>query len=80
MTGFDDFVWDLFNSRLEGKYRSQKLDFRKLNDNPPKLLAMAVAAWKEDNVLGDVIDNIIESTDSSRCIIYFEYIQMTGLQ
>ena len=63
MTGFDDFVWDLLTLAQRGKYRSQKLDFRKLNDNPPKLLAMAVAAWKEDNVLGDVIDNIIESTD-----------------
>ena len=30
---------------------------------PPKLLAVAVAAWHEDNVLGDVIDNIVESTD-----------------
>ena len=29
---------------------------------PPKLLAMVIAAWREDNVLGDVINNIIAST------------------
>ena len=63
-TGFDDFLWDIatiFNRfRLKSK-NNQKLDFKDLNNKAPKLLAIVVAAWKEDNVLEDVIDNMIKS-------------------
>lgn len=61
--GFDDFLWDIFTLTRRISYRKQRLDFHLLNKVPPKLLAVAVAAWHEDNVLGDVIDNIIESAD-----------------
>ena len=61
--GFDDFIWDLVTLTFRRRYRKQRLDFKELNSRPPKLLALAVAAWHEDNVLGDVISNIVESTD-----------------
>lgn len=63
LMGFDDFLWDLVTMTLRGAYRKQRLDIHQLSKVPPKLLAVAIAAWHEDNVLGDVIDNIIESTD-----------------
>lgn len=61
LMGLDDFIWDIFGLSKRLNYRQQRLDMHKLDSNPPKLLAMAIAAWHEDNVLGDVIDNIIQS-------------------
>lgn len=60
--GFDDFIWDLITIFRRSSYRKNKLDLKKLSDNPPKILAVAIAAWHESNVIGDVIDNFIEST------------------
>lgn len=60
--GIDDFVWDVFSLFRRRSYSKQLLDLHKLDSQPPKLLALAIAAWHEDNVLGDVVDNIIEST------------------
>lgn len=63
MMGLDDFIWDLTTMMLRPSYKKQRLNLQQINQIPPKLLAVAVAAWHEDNVLGDVIDNIVESTD-----------------
>lgn len=63
LMGFDDFIWDLVTLTFRRQYQEQRLDFKELNSKPPKLLAFAVAAWHEDNVLGDVVSNIVESTD-----------------
>lgn len=63
LMGIDDFIWDLVTLTLRTRYKKQKLDFRQLNSVPPKLLALTIAAWHEENVLGDVVDNIIQSTD-----------------
>ncbi len=61
LMGLDDFVWDIVNLFRRRSYREQLLDLHKLDTTPPKLLAIAIAAWHEDNVLGDVIDNILAS-------------------
>ncbi len=58
LMGIDDFVWDIFGLFRRGSYRKQLLDLHKLDSTPPKLLALAIAAWHESNVLGDVIDNV----------------------
>ncbi|MEG6511458.1 glycosyltransferase [Desulforamulus ruminis] len=60
--GADDFIWDIVTMFRRSRYRKQRLDLHKLDSLPPKLLAMVIAAWREDNVLGDVINNIIAST------------------
>lgn len=70
LMGFDDFIWDLVTLTQRPRYRKLKLDFRKLDAIPPKLLAVTVAAWHESNVLGDVIDNIIASTDYPRSMYH----------
>lgn len=60
--GVDDFLWDLVAvaHRLRGKKKN--LDMAVVNQVPPKLIAVMIAAWHEDNVLGEVIENFINST------------------
>lgn len=61
--GIDDFFWDIFTLARRRSYKKNKLDIKKLNSKPPKLLAFAIAAWHEENVLGEVVSNIIASTN-----------------
>ncbi len=61
LMGIDDFVWDIAGLFRRRSYKEQLLDLHKLDSTPPKLLAIAIAAWHEDNVLGDVIDNVLSS-------------------
>ncbi len=62
LTGMDDFIWDILTLFRRRAYHKQRLNPRQLDSIPPKLLAVAIAAWHEDNVLGDVIENILAST------------------
>ncbi|MGI5976145.1 MAG: glycosyltransferase [Candidatus Limivicinus sp.] len=41
-----------------------------LNSAPPKLLALAIAAWHEDNVLEAVVENMIESVQYPRSMYH----------
>ncbi|MCL1919113.1 MAG: phage adsorption protein NrfB [Peptococcaceae bacterium] len=60
--GIDDFLWDILSLLKRVFRRSHKpLDMQKLDSVPPKLLAIVIAAWQEENVLEDVIDNILAS-------------------
>jgi adsorption protein B len=61
LTGFDDFIWDIITLFRRKSYKRELLDLKKADDVPPKLIAVAIAAWHEESVLGDVIDNMIES-------------------
>lgn len=61
VVGFDDIIWDLVTLIKRVSSPKPVLDISKLEEVPPKLLAIAIGAWKEDNVLGDVVDNIIAS-------------------
>ncbi|MGF6376562.1 adsorption protein B [Clostridiales Family XIII bacterium PM5-7] len=61
LTGFDDFIWDIVTLIRRKKYRDQRLDLHELDSVPPKLLAVAIASWQEENVLGQVIENVIAS-------------------
>ena len=62
LISIDDFIWDISTLFYHLRNKKKHIDFKALGDTPPKLLAMAIAAWKEDNVLEEVIDNIITST------------------
>ena len=66
----DDFLWDIITSVMRRFRRKQDLDFKKLDTVPPKLLAVTIAAWHEENVLGDVIDNFIESASYPRSMYH----------
>lgn len=61
LTGFDDFLWDIVTLFKRRNYKRELLDMKKVDDIPPKLLAVAIAAWHEESVLGDVIENLITS-------------------
>lgn len=61
VVGFDDIVWDVVTFFRRLKHPRPTLEMSKLDEIPPKLLAVVIGAWKEDNVLGDVVDNIIAS-------------------
>ncbi len=61
ITGFDDFVWDIIALSKAIKHRKIELDFKKLDSVPPKLIAVMIAAWHEENVLEKVVQNIITS-------------------
>ncbi len=60
--GIDDFFWDVLNIvRKIRNGETKQLPFEELDAVPPKLLAMMVAAWREDNVIEPVIDNMLAS-------------------
>ena len=61
LTGIDDFIWDMVILWKRRKHKNEILDFKELDTIPPKLIAIVIAAWHEDNVLLDVVDNIISS-------------------
>lgn len=65
--GIDDLMWDLvsFINRLTHPQK-RKLPFNEYNNVPPRLLAVMVAAWHEDNVIEAVITNMIASAQYSR--------------
>ncbi|MCR4956108.1 MAG: phage adsorption protein NrfB [Lachnospiraceae bacterium] len=65
--GVDDTIWFLLSMILSRKKdkngENASLDFKKLRNTPPKMLAISIAAWHEANVIGDVIRNFINTTD-----------------
>lgn len=68
--GLDDFIWDMLTMTQKKKYESLKVDMTVLNAAPPRLLAVMIAAWHESAVLGDVVDNMILSTQYPRSMFH----------
>lgn len=60
-TGFDDFIWDLVTLTRKKAYRHDLIDLKDLDEKEPKLLAVTIAAWHEEAVLGAVITNFMET-------------------
>jgi len=60
----DDLIWDIicFASYRKRSSKVQRLPLEQLDSIPPKLLAIIVAAWHEENVLESVIDHFIATT------------------
>ncbi len=58
----DEFIWDICNIiRNIRRGVDNRLPIDRLDAAPPKLLAVIVAAWREDNVIEDVIENMLLS-------------------
>lgn len=68
--GTDDLIWDLASLFRRWRQKEKRLNMELLNATPPKLLAVAVAAWHEDNVLYDVIENMICSVQYPRSMYH----------
>lgn len=61
--GIDDIIWEIicFIVKIRTNFKASRLPLEDLEAIPPKLLAVLIAAWCEDNVLEPVIDNMIAS-------------------
>lgn len=70
MLGLDDLIWDAVNLVAKQRTGQRRLDLGELDSIPPKLLAVVIAAWHEDNVIEDVIDHFIESTHYPRSMYH----------
>lgn len=60
LLGIDDLIWDIYTAAIN-KNKSRKLPISELDEKMPRLLAMIIASWQEDSVLGEVVDNITAS-------------------
>ena len=64
--GIDDLIWFIYStikSFMMPRDEDAVLDFNKLRACPPKLLAISIAAWHESNVIGNVLVNLLNTTD-----------------
>lgn len=62
--GADDLLWDVF--ALFRRVGRKKVPLARINEKPPKMLAVVIAAWHEDAVIGEVIDNLVASAQYPR--------------
>lgn len=68
----DDLIWDIYyevNKKL-GKIKVPILDAKEIETIPPKMLAVIVAAYNEENVLKAVIRNLILSNQYPRSMYH----------
>lgn len=70
LMGLDDFIWDIGTLIKRKKQKQKTLSFNELDKTPPKLIAIVIAAWHEDNVLLDVVENIIASQQYPRSMYH----------
>ena len=62
--GADDLLWDVF--ALFRRVGRKKVPLARIDEKPPKMLAVVIAAWHEDAVIGEVIDNLVASAQYPR--------------
>jgi adsorption protein B len=63
LISIDDLIWDIyyFLSRFLGKSKISTIDVNEVEKTIPRMLAVIVAAYNEENVLKSVITNLIVS-------------------
>lgn len=69
-TGIDDFVWDFISVFKRITNKEEKLELEILDCQPPKFIALIIAAWHEENVLSEVIENVIFSQQYPRAMYH----------
>lgn len=59
----DDLLWDIYYGlgKLFGKISTPTINAEEVDDKIPRKMAVMVAAYNEENVLGEVIRNLIHS-------------------
>lgn len=62
---FDDFLWEIyyFFAKITRKAKKEKIDVKMLEKVVPKLMAIIIAAYNEESVLEEVIENLISSQE-----------------
>ena len=67
LLNIDDVIWDIgYHFTVRRQRKEERLPIAMLDDLPPKLLAIVIAAWHEENVLGQVIDHMIATVHYPR--------------
>lgn len=68
----DDLIWDIyyFVGRILGKIKKPTIDAEEIEKTLPKMLAVVVAAYNEEAVLKDVIENLILSNQYPRSMYH----------
>lgn len=68
----DDIIWDIicFINWRKINLRSKRIPLEKLDNQPPKLLAIVIAALHEEKVLEPVIDNLIATMHYPRSMYH----------
>ncbi len=63
LISIDDVIWDIYYgfNKLLGEIKVSSIDVGSIEATPPKMLAIIVAAYNEENVLKSVITNLIRS-------------------
>lgn len=64
--GADDLLWDVF--ALFRGIGKKRVKLSLINEKPPKMLAVVIAAWHEDAVIGEVVDNLVASVQYPRSL------------
>ena len=71
LLSIDDLVWEIvYLLKVGARSKLKKISFKSLDAVPPKLLAVMVAAWHEDNVLEPVIDHMLASVQYPRSMYH----------
>lgn len=68
----DDIIWNIFYLfyKLSGKLKAEKIPIKDLKKVTPKLLAVVIAAYNEEDVLEEVIENLIKSQEYPRSLYH----------
>ncbi len=72
LVSVDDFIWDMFYfiARLFGKASHPAIDVEDIRAAVPKMMAVIVAAYNEEQVLDAVIRNLVESNQYPRSMYH----------
>ena len=72
LISIDDLIWDIyyFFSQLFGKNKVSTIDAEDVESTIPRMLAIIVAAYNEENVLKSVITNLIISNQYPRSMYH----------
>ncbi len=70
--GLDDLIWDIVYlfKRLTGKLKRTGIDVKDVEAIPPKMLGIMIAAYNEENVLKEVVENMIKSSQYPRSMYH----------
>lgn len=72
LISIDDLIWDIFYAckKARGKISLESIDIKSIEQTRPKMLAVIVAAYNEEDVLKDVITNLIISNQYPRSMYH----------
>ncbi|NLC66463.1 MAG: phage adsorption protein NrfB [Clostridium sp.] len=72
LISIDDLIWDIFYTfkKNRAKKKGETIDAQKIDEIKPKMLAIIVAAYNEEAVLKDVIENLILSNQYPRSMYH----------